>query len=263
MPAEKSFFCHVVRLILLVRLAAAMDSDNDLTSTPAFAVILEMILSRPDGITEDELLASGPDAEESARALEILSAHGLIERAKGSFVIRGNEENLENIRKIILVFRELNDINSAALIIRGILTATEYYRCLVHKETLVAMVVEEGVDRSICRRALALEERHGYIERLKINYRSRGRVREKFFPFIPYHHYHDFAEMTGRAVEAVGDGLVLPGDALELVEEQYLLGNYSEALAGQARQYMSTRNARLLEKVRNEAFDIVWCYDKY
>jgi len=240
-----------------------MDSVNDLTSTPAIAAILEMMLSRPDGITEDELLSSGPAGQESARALKILCAHGLIERVKGSFVIRRDEENLGNIRKVILVFRELNDINSAAFIIRGILTATEYYRCLVHEETLVAMVVEEGVDPAICRRALALEGKHGYIERLKIDYRSRGRVKEKFFPFIPYHHYHDFAEMTGRAVEAVGDGLVLPGDALEVLEEEYLLGNYSEALAGQARQYVSARNARLLERVRNEAFDIVWCYDRY
>ena len=241
-----------------------MDSNNDdLTSAPAIAVILEMVLSRPDGVTEDELLASGPEKRESARALELLSAHGLVERAEGSFVIRKDGGNIENARKMIRVFRELNEITSAALMIRGILTATVGYRCLIHKETLAAMVMGEGIKPEIWQRAVALDEKHGYIERLKMTYRSRGRVKEKFFPFIPYHHYHDFTGTTGRLVEAVGDGVVLPGDTLQLTEEEYLLGNYSEALAEQARQYVSARNDRLLQRVQNEAFDIVWYYDKY
>ena len=243
--------------------ASTMNDNDTLFSMPAIAVVLEKVASRPEGVGEHELHAPGLSEEESARALEVLSAHGLLEKTDAFIRIARYDENIGKVRKIIGAFRQLNDIAAATLFLRGILTATTYYRCLVHRETLVSMMAEEGIEPESVLKAISADEERGYFERLEITYRTRGQVKEKFFPFIPYHHYDDFAGMTGRVVEAVGDGLALPGDEISLSREVYLLGNYPEALAEQARRYVSEKNDNLLQRIRNEAFDIIWCYDRY
>ena len=230
---------------------------------PAIARILRRLFDEPGGTDESELFLREGAGDQTGKALETLAAAGLVTRKATWVALSTDEELLGKARKMVDAFDELDRVTRASLTARALLNAPTHYRCLIHRDTLLTLLEGEGISTADAVRALARDEAQGYLEHMFITYRSRGQVKERFFPFIPYHHYEDFADMTGRIVEAVGDGSVLPEHKLALMKEDYLLGNYPEALAEQARRYLSEKNEGLLRKVQNEAFDIIWFYDRY
>ena len=239
-----------------------MTTPDKFFSEPALAAILQALLLAPSGLSEENLLAPYPEAE-GQKALDTLASHGLISRTGGLWTASTDPNALAKITRIIDAFREIEDITRASLLTRGILNATAYFRCLIHRGTVISMLGTLGIDAARAEKVLLLEEKQGYIEHHSITYRSRGTVREKFFPFVPYHHYDDFANTNGRLVEAVAGEPPSPGAPLSLSQEDYLLGTYPESLAEQGRQYLESRDKALLERIQTEAFDIIWYYDRY
>lgn len=219
------------------------------------------LIENPRGIEESSIILAegGPDRLEEA--LGALMQRGLIVRRAGLVSLPPGTGSLELARKIVAAFHDLRSLTEAAFLIRGVLTATEYYRCLVHRDTMFAILTEDGADRDQLRKTLAADEGQGYVENIDIAYRVRGGTKEKFFPFIPHHHYDDFVYMHSRA----GQGAQSPpgGPAISVVEERYLLANHPPSIAEQARRYMRENKPHILSRVRNEAFDIIWWYDRY
>ncbi len=238
-----------------------MSTFEMLLSMPAVPAIMTALVENPAGIEESSIQVAegGPDRLEEA--LSALVQRGLIVRRGALVCLPPGAEALTIARKIVAAFRDLQSLTEASFMIRGVLTATEYYRCLVHRDTMFDILTEDGADREQLARVLAAEEGQGYIENIDIAYRVRGGLKEKFFPFIPHHHYDDFVYMHSRAVQ--NGQRLLGGPAISVVKERYLLANHPPSIAEQARRYMRENKPHILSRVRNEAFDIIWWYDRY
>lgn len=238
-----------------------MSTFEMLLSMPAVPAVMAALLDKPEGIDEASLTipAGGPGRLEDT--LSALARRGLIVRRSGLVFLTPGSGAIEKARKIVGAFYDLKSLMETSFMVRGVLGATEYYRCLVHRDTMFDMLAEEGVEKERLEKVLAAEERQGYVENLDIAYRVRGGVKEKFFPFIPHHHYHDFVFMHSRTVQKVGASSREP--VVDIVEERYLLGSHPESIAQQARMYMKQHKHHILSRVRNEAFDIIWWYDRY
>ena len=219
------------------------------------------LIENPQGIEESSIELAEGEPGRLEEALSALMQQGLVVRHFGFVSLPPGGKALELARKIVAAFHDLKSLTETSFLIRGVLTATEYYRCLVHRDTMFAILTEDGADREQLQKVLASEERQGYVENVDIPYRLRGGLKEKFFPFIPHHHYDDFVYMHSRAVEN-GQGL-LGGPAVSVVKERYLLANHPPSIAEQARHYMRANKPHILSRVRNEAFDIIWWYDRY
>ena len=224
-----------------------------LLSMPAVPAIMSALIECPAGIEEATLIGieGGPDSLE--QALSALVRHGFIERRAGRVCLASGGDAVSKARSIITVFQRLKELTEISFMVRGILCATEYFECLVHKETMFSMLSGEKIAQQVLEKVLAAEQKQGYIEVLDIAYHRRGNLQERFFPFIPRHHYDDFVFMHSRS----------GGEGPSLVHESYLLGRYPASLAEQARRYMKEHKPHILDKVRNEAFDIVWWFDRY
>jgi len=232
-----------------------------LLSMPAIPAIMAALIGNPEGMEESSIELAADDPGRLEEALNTLAQRGLIVRHAGRVSLPPGGQALELARGIVAAFEELRSLTEASFMIRGILTATEYYRCLVHRDTMFAILTEDGADGDQLGKVLAAEERQGYVENVDIAYRARGGLKEKFFPFIPHHHYDDFVYMHSRA--AHGGQPATGGPAISVVEERYLLANLPPSLAEQARRYMRENKPHILSRVRNEAFDIIWWYDRY
>ncbi|GEM_PF-1760052 len=236
----------------------SMNTLEMLLSMPAVPAIMSALIECPAGMEEASLIRGECDPGSLEDALCALSRHGFVVRASGRVCLPPVSRALEMARKIVAVFEELRSLTETAFMIRGVLGATEYFECLVHRETMFSMLSGESVTREMLDRVLAAEERQGYVEKLDIAYHVRGNLREKFFPFIPRHHYDDFVFMHSRAGKnSAGE----PGTSI--VQECYLLGRHPAALAEQARRYMKEHHPHILDRVRREAFDIIWWFDRY
>ena len=232
-----------------------------LLSMPAVPAIMTALIENPGGIEESSIELAESEPGRLEEALSALMQQGLVVRHFGFVSLPPGGKALELARKIVAAFHDLKSLTETSFLIRGVLTATEYYRCLVHRDTMFAILADDGADREQLQKVLASEERQGYVENVDIPYRLRGGLKEKFFPFIPHHHYDDFVYMHSRAVEN-GQGL-LGGPAVSVVKERYLLANHPPSIAEQARRYMRENKPHILSRVRNEAFDIIWWYDRY
>jgi hypothetical protein len=232
-----------------------------LLSMPAIPAIMAALVENPEGLEESSIAFAGDGPGRLEEALGALVGRGLIVRRAGLVSLPPGRDALELARRIVAAFEELRSLTEVSFMVRGVLTATEYYRCLVHRDTMFAILTEDGADREQLGRVLAAEQGQGYVENIDIAYRVRDGVKEKFFPFIPHHHYDDFVFMHSRAAQ----GRQAPsGDpATSVVEERYLLANHPPSIAEQARRYMRENKPHILSRVRNEAFDIIWWYDRY
>lgn len=239
-----------------------MSGFQKLLEIPSVPKILEMLVARPGGITEEEV-ASAVGEEHGKAAIALLVDHGLVRRSRGLIVINPGKENPGKIQNVIDFFRTVRAATEASLIVRGLLTANVYFQCLVHTGTLIELVESAGILKENILRAVTAEEKQGRIERRIITYRARGSLRERFFPYIPLHHYDDFVSMTGRHVQQVEGGGGLPSDRISFIKEEYLLGHYPSRLAEQGRNFTEEHYGHLLSRVRNESFDLIWWYDRY
>ena len=226
-----------------------MSTFDALLGMPAVPAVMAALIASPSGVEETSIVVAegGPDALENA--LSALSRHGFIIRRSGRACLPPGSDALDKARRIVAVFGELRSFTEISLMVRGVLVAT------------IAEMDEEGalaLTREMLEGVLAAEKRRGYIEELDIVYNVRGNLREKFFPYIPRHHYEDFVFMHSRARQASPDG---PGASV--VNERYVLSRHPASLAEQARQYMREHSPHILERVRSGAFDIVWWFDRY
>lgn len=240
-----------------------MKTFQKLLEPPSVPKILEILSLRPDGVPEEEI-ADFVGKDHGERTIPLLIGYGVIERSEGVLRIVQGPENLERIHSITRFFRKIQTATEVGLMIRGILTANVYFQCLVHLGTLIDLVAEGGsFSRDDVVKAVSAEERLGYIERRLITYRARGSLKERFFAYVPLHHFDDFVSVTGRHVEQVEEGACLPEDRITFVKEEYILGNYPAQLAEQGRNFTEERCGHLLSRVRNESFDLIWWYDRY
>jgi len=230
-----------------------MNTFEMLLAMPAIPTILVRLLEGEGVIDEASLSSVESDPERLEDALSMLAGHGLIVRRPGSVALVPGSDAAAG--RILEALRDVRSLTEASLMIRGILGATEHYRCLVHVGTMRSIMVEEGVATEHFDGALAAEEKQGYVDGTVIAYRIRDGVKEKFFPFIPHHHYHDFVFMHSRGVQRETGS--------EVFEERYLLGNHPPSIAEQARRYMKEHKQHILSRVQKEAFDIIWWYDRY
>jgi hypothetical protein len=227
-----------------------------LLDMPAVPAIISALIECPAGIEEASLIQAEGGRRTLEEALSVLSRHGLVTRRSGCVCLAPGSDALNKALKIIAVFQELRLLTEISFMIRGVLGATEYFECLVHRETMFSLLTGEDITREMLEKVLAAEERQGYVEKLDIAYHVRGNLREKFFPFIPRHHYDDFVFMHSREGQRSHGG---PGDSV--VQESYLLSHHPASLAEQARRYMKEHKPHIVDRVRNEAFDIIWWFD--
>ncbi len=234
-----------------------MSTVAELLAMPAVPAIMTALVASPSGVEEASIVTGG-GPENLENALAALARHGFVTRHSGRVFLPPGGDALDKALKVLAVFEELRSFAEISFMVRGVLGATEYFECLVHRQTLISLLTGENVGREMLENVLAAEQKQGYVEELDIAYHTRGNLREKFFPYIPRHHYEDFVFMHSRAAGAAAD----EADS-SLVHERYLLSRHPASLAEQARQYMREKKPHILDRVRNEAFDIIWWFDRY
>lgn len=220
---------------------------------PCIPAILKIILASPDGVEEEAIPRLLSDRAGIGEATSLLVEKKILVRDKRFLRLGAGDETLHIALRIVEFFEELNLTTSATLMFRGIVTATEYFQCLVHKETVFHLLESEAVPRSRGEEIVNIESELGYVARFFLPYLHLPGLKEQFFPFIPFHHHDDFVSRTGRRNR--GEGMI--------VEEEYLLGTYPAGLADQSRRYLEERRPDIFQDVRNRSFDIIWCYDRY
>jgi len=228
-----------------------------LLDTPSIPRILEILLESDEGRDEPALLQALGDASHGAKAVDILLEHGMITREKGRLRICHGSGVTHRVRQIVSFYGSIQRAARKGLMFRGILNAT-YYKCLIHFGTFIEMMEHEGFDKEETVAILDEEKKQGYVQHLKIVYRSRSGLKHKFFPFIPLYYYPHFIVMDANNVEPFRAKLENTGIAL--TEEDYLLGNYPKELAAQARNYILKEKNHVKEKIKSEAFDVWWYY---
>jgi hypothetical protein len=228
-----------------------------LLDTPSIPRILEMLLECEEGRDEPALVQALGDAPYATKAIDILLAHGLITREKGRVRISHDVGVTQKIHQIVSFYGDIQKAARKGLMFRGILNAT-YYRCLMHFGTFIDMMEYEGFDKEETISTLDEEKKQGYVQHLKIMYRSRLGLKHKFFPFIPLYYYPHFIAMDADNAQPLRARLENPG--VTLAEEDYLLGNYPKELAAQSRDYILKEKNHIKEKIKNESFDVWWYY---
>ncbi len=235
-----------------------MAGYRHLLETPSIPRMLEMLLECEEGRDEQALLrALGEEAPYAARAVDILLEHSVIAREKGRLRICCDSKAAQRVHQIVDFYRNIQRATRKELTFRGILNAT-YYKCLVHFGTFTEMMEHEGFDKEETGRTLNGEVEQGYVQRLKIVYRSRSGLKHKFFPFIPLYYYPHFVVLDADKAEPFRARFENSGVAL--AEEDYLLGNYPKELAAQAREYILKEKNHIKDKIKDEAFDVWWYY---
>jgi hypothetical protein len=228
-----------------------------LLDTPAVPKLLEMLLESEQGREEPAVLdALGHDAY-AAKAVVMLIEHGIIERKQGKLRIVRSTAVTRKVDQIVTFYSDVQRAAKKSLIFRGILNAT-YYKCLVHIGTFTEMMEQEGFGKTETIATIDEELKQGYVQHLKIVYRSRSGIKHKFFPFIPLYYYPHFIVMNADNMQPLRSRL--EGAGIQLAEEDYLLGNYPKELAAQSRDYVLKEKQHIKEKIKNEAFDVWWYY---
>ena len=234
-----------------------MASYRHLLDTPSIPRILEILLEYDEGRDESSLLQAVGDAPYATRAVDILLKHGVIAREKGRLRICHGIGVTQKVRQIVGFYGDVQRLARKDLMFRGILNAT-YYKCLIHFDTFIEMMEHEGFSKEEIKRTLDEEVKQGYVQHLKIVYRSRSGLKHKFFPFIPLYYYPHFIVMDANNVQPLRARLENAG--IVLTEEDYLLGNYPKELAAQSRDYILKEKHHVKDKIKNEAFDVWWYY---
>jgi len=228
-----------------------------LLDTPSIPRILEILLESDEGKDESALLKSVGEASHATKAVAVLLEHGMIERRKGRLRICQGNAISGRINQIVSFYRDIQKTTRKELMCRGILNAT-YYKCLIHFETFLEMMENEGFDRNETMKTLDAEVRQGYVQHLKIVYRSHSGLKHKFFPFIPLYYYPHFIIMDANHTGPMRSRL--EGAGISLAEEEYLLGNYPKELSTQAREYIQREKNHIKDRIKGEAFDVWWYY---
>jgi len=232
-------------------------SYRHLLDTPSIPRRLEILLECEEGRDEQALLQALGDASYAAKAVNILLEHAIITREKSRLRISHGSEVTEKVQQIVGFYRDVQRATRKELTFRGILNAT-YYKCLIHMGTFMEMMEQEGFGREETTGTINEEVKQGYVQHLKIVYRSRSGIKHKFFPFIPLYYYPHFIVMEANNAEPFRAKFENTGIAL--IEEDYLLGNYPKELAAQARDYILKEKDHIKEKIKSEAFDVWWYY---
>ena len=234
-----------------------MANYRHLLDTPSIPRILEILLESEEGSDESALLQSVGNASHATKAVDVLLKHGLIERRKGRLRICHGGVITGKVNQIVSFYQDIQRTTRKELMCRGILNAT-YYKCLIHYETFLEMMKDEGFDRNETMKTLGVEVGRGYVQHLKIVYRSHSGLKHKFFPFIPLYYYPHFIVMDANNAGPMRSRL--EGAGISLAEEEYLLGNYPKELAAQAREYIQKEKNHIKDRIKGEAFDVWWYY---
>lgn len=234
-----------------------MGSSEVLLYTPAIPVILRSLAERPEGKDESEFEAHGSGEQYMAKAVRVLLEHGLIERGEGTLGLTKKPECLEKVKCLLAFYEEVQGKARIELTFRGILNATQY-RCLVHLNTFMEMMIREGFDTDDVSQMLAREESGGHVEHIKIMYRLGRGNKHRYFRFIPFYYYPHFIVTNSDSTDNLRSKLEAAG--ISSVEEDYLLGAYPKEMANQAREYIVLQKAHIKERIKNEAFDICRYY---
>lgn len=234
-----------------------MSSFNTLLDAPSITVVLEKLVESDPGVREEDLRRASGDGMYVDKAIEALLSSGLIERHHDMLRLVPGEGGAGKAREIIDFYRKVKNVRQRRLLFRGILNSTQY-RCLIHVGTFLAMMEDEGFRKEEVDETLSTDKAQGYVEDMKIMYRTGKGVRHKLFPFIPLYYYPHFIVMTTE--NAGGFRAKLENAGITLIEEDYLLGNYPKEVTLQSREYIMKEKAYIKERIKNEAFDIWWYY---
>ncbi len=234
-----------------------MANYRHLLDSPSIPRILEILLESEEGRDEPNLLQAVGDLRHATKAVDILLQHGVIARERGRLRICQGSIAKTWVDQIVRFYSDIQRATRKELMVRGILNAT-YYKCLIHSVTFIEMMEHEGFDRQETLRTLEDEVRQGYVQHLKIAYRTRSGVKHKFFSFIPLYYYPHFVVMDASTAEPMRSRLEGAGIVLE--QEDYLLGNYPKELAAQAREYIQKEKNHIKDRIKGEAFDVWWYY---
>jgi hypothetical protein len=228
-----------------------------LLDVPAVPRLLEMLLESEQGREEPAVLDVLGHDTYAAKAVAMLLEHGIVERKQGKLRITKSAAAARKVEQLVSFYGDVQRAAKKSLIFRGILNAT-YYKCLVHTGTFTEMMEQEGFDTTETVATLDEEVKQGYVQHMKIVYRSRSGIKHKFFPFIPLYYYPHFIVMNADNMQPLRSRLENAG--IQLTEEDYLLGNYPKELAAQSRDYVMKEKQHIKEKIKGEAFDVWWYY---
>lgn len=234
-----------------------MASLDLLLDMPTIPRLLELLMERSGEGNEAFVTDNLPETTYTQRAIETLERQGIITRENGALKIVEGEENSRRISDIVRFYAAVGRASRANLLFRGILNSARY-DCMVHLGTLIALMEAEGYDRADVDVLVDRDAREGYVERLKVIYRTREGVEHKCFPFIPVHYYPHFITMKSDNTEHLGPTPANTGVSMK--EEEYLLGHYPKEVATQSRDYMKREKEHIGERITNEAFDVWWDY---
>ncbi|OPY66696.1 MAG: hypothetical protein A4E57_02661 [Syntrophorhabdaceae bacterium PtaU1.Bin034] len=234
-----------------------MGSSEILLDSPAIPRVLELLMETKEGCDEMSVMKLLPDKAYAQKALQVLLGQGIIEKEDGRLRIAEGEEISRTIKGIIRFYARIDRITRRRLLFRGILNTT-HYECLVHFNTFIGLMQNEGFAQPEVEVLLEKDRREGYVERVKIMYRSREGVRHRCFPFIPLYYYPHFIMMKSDQTEHLRERLKNAGVCM--TEEEYLLGHYPKEIASQSRDYITREKEHIRQKIKNEAFDIWWYY---
>ncbi len=234
-----------------------MATVNILLDIPAIPRILELLCEKADGRDEAALAACFPDGTYNRKALELLLARGIVTEEDGVVKLAETEESTRAVDAIMRFYGQIDRVARRRLLFRGILNSTQY-ACLVHFNTFIDMMQEEGFGRVDVDVMLKKDSKEGYVEQVKIMYRAREGLKHKSFPFIPLYYYPHFIMMKADSTDHLRERLKNAG--VFMIEEEYLLGHYPKQIAKQSRDYILKEKSHIQERMKNESFDIWWYY---
>lgn len=224
---------------------------------PSIPTILQALLETREGRTEASLVDNVKDRHHAVKAMEALVRHGLVTRREDVVRLVEDERKLERVRALIDFYRGVQRAARKSLVFRGILNTTQY-KCLIHLQTFLTIMEDEGFDRGEVEELLRKEKQDGYVEHMKIMYRSRQGLKHKLFPFIPLYYYPHFIIMNTDNVGHFRERL--QGAGIALTEEDYLLGKYPKEIAQQSRLFIARERPHIRDRIKDEGFDIWWYY---
>ncbi len=234
-----------------------MANYRHLLDTPSIPRILEILLESEEGRDKSALLQALGNASYATKAVDTLLESGVIARERGRLRICHNSGATHKVHQIVRFYGNIQRATRKQLMFRGILNAT-HYKCLIHFGTFIEMMEHEGFGKEETVATLDEEMKQGYVQHLKIVYKSRSGLMHKFFPFIPLYYYPHFIVTDAGNVQPLRSRLESAGVAL--TEEDYLLGNYPKELSAQARDYILKEKNHVKEKIKAEAYDVWWYY---
>jgi len=217
---------------------------------PTVCKILRFLHEHRQGKTLEEIKAHiKSDTPYVEKALLKLTESKIVVRSGD--VYRPGEGFNRVYHDLLQVYERVNKTRERQLLVRGVLSRVSQFGYLLRTESLIRVLEEEGFDREGTEALLQEETKQGYITRVKVCFRSEGRIMS-CPPYIPLSYVYYTRHALFDDYNMLKESWRRQG--LYLREEEYLLSNYPSELTTPGQQYLEEERRGIKERLRREAY---------